>query len=805
MDHAIALCLVSKDPGLIDDLAYVVDCINGFSADAEPPSAAAAAADEPAPWDDAAGDSDLAVLPALLAQADQHLAPHRAKAGAALSLVLRQFPSVAAAKAALPKADGPAPEVVVVDLSHEPGGGLHHADVCAELLQLGERAGHKPRITPHSAVLLLPQDADVAIARARFGNQHVRRAGGPAATRRADLLQIVMDHIDHAHLNRVLARWSTAAEGPAGMAQQIDAFMHMNWGERWDFHAYTGSMVAGFIRSMHQLNAQGGVRCLGGCSEHSLAASAMAGWQLYGRAYVIAVTSGMIDEFRGTLANLRRAAAPGLIVCADSLPSAWYPFQGTMDAENDGPRSMQARGFDQVFIRTPEEVAPKLQEAFGMLARRPAPVFVFATQAALEALLPMPDTLQWPLLEQVAPPATPAQADALDQVVRTINEEPVHMLWQCGRLSAEEHRLVLEISERAGIALADSLTHPGTVSDYHDGRPVPHYLGALSMYGFSRKLYHFLHTEHRINPPQEQCLLFLKRRIDQAATPFSEAKLKRQLRIVQVNRRADHIAPFTDTGLVMDALPFLQQVARRLAVKPEVLALRRAKLAAVARVPEFVASDLIATEPMSMNHFFCRLGQLVRSQVEQRGYRYTGVYDVGRGGISAIRNVPRTGAGFSGWYGRALMGDANSALPYVAATSPHDVLGFVGDGARALVPNVEAQLIAALAARPDAAERNVTVFYLCNGVLSLIQTYLDKRYAHNGLEQVGVPLAAPGRAVVQAGPVQVRRHRISRFDPDGLRDALAARGRINLVEVVLSHNSEGDGLSLASETTWNRQ
>jgi len=47
---------------------------------------------------------------------------------------------------------------------------------------------------------------------------------------------------------------------------------------------------------------------------------------------------------------------------------------------------------------------------------------------------------------------------------------------------------------------------------------------------------------------------------------------------------------------------------------------------------------------MSPNYFFGRLNRLVEVIVSE-DYSYTGVYDVGRG-ISAIRNLSRTGPGF---------------------------------------------------------------------------------------------------------------------------------------------------------------
>lgn len=742
------------------------------------------------------------VLELLLAQCRSYVQQQRRPASSRLFFALEQFESVAQARVALSTQREVFPEVAIVDCRAEEA---FSPDPCGELLGLGADAQPKPNITPHSAVVFLGADEDAALARSRLGNQHVRVAGEGGAWQRADLVRVLMEHVDHAYLNRVFARWSTSVDGPGSVAAQIAEFMDSNWSQDWDFHFYTGSLISGFIHSMHQLIAGTKVGVWGGRTEHQSATSAMAGWQLHGRPYVIAVTSGMIDEFRGTLVNLKRARAPGLVVCADNAPSTWYSFQGTIDGENDGPRQIEARGLDQVFIAKAEDIGPRLAEAFEKLVRRPGPVFVFATQAALEAILPSPEHVQWPAFR--ASPCRPeaGQAQAVERVLQLLNEEPTQWLWQCGRLTPQERELVIDISERAGIALTDSLAHPGTVGEYHEGRRVPQYLGSMSMYAFSRRIYNFLHTDHRLNRFEQQAVLFLKSRIDQSATPFSEAKLKRNMRVVQVTHTPEHIAPFTSLGLVMDALPFLQQVACGLAVRPDVLQMRRAKLAALADMPEAVVSDYIPTEPVSANHFFLRLGALVRRRIEQHGYRYIGVYDVGRGSISAVRNVPRTDQSFSAWYGRALMGDGNMALPYIVSTAAHDVLAFVGDGARAMVPDIERDIVAALASRADVCERNVTVFYVCNGTLSMIQTFLDRRYGYNGVEQVAVQVPpAPAVGAERRGPVEIRRLRLTRFDEDVLDQALAARGRLNIIETVQTHNSDGDGLSLASETTWNR-
>lgn len=663
------------------------------------------------------------------------------------------------------------------------------------------------RLSPHSALMYCALSALAGWMNQVGGNRNLRVIDDDRAARRADLLRIVLDHLEHVHFNRLLARSITSPLLSVSMATEVTRFMRSRWQEHWDFHSYTGSMVAGLIQSMQQNLTGTGVRCFSGCNEHSLAVSAMAGWQLFGRAYVITVTSGMIDEFRGTLANLKRLGAPGLIICADSPENVWYAFQGTHDVENNGCRVIEAKGLRQVFIRKVEEVGACLEQAFAMLAERAEPVFILATQGVLESRPRKPLNVGLPGRgTALDTPLDSSQLQALDQALDLINHEPLHLLWQCGKLSDGQRQRVYVLAERAAIALADSITQPGSVGPYHKGQPVPQYLGPLSLYGFSRRIYHFMHTGHELNGPQSHCVFFLKGKVDQAATPFSEGKLKRQLRIVQVNHEPRHVSPFTDLSLNVPLDVFLDHIERGLQVEPQVLALRRAKLEVLSGISESVAVDQVETLPMTANYFFLRLGNLVRELIEQQGYRYIGVYDVGRCGISALRNVPRTDPGFSGWYGRALMGDGLMALPYIAMTGSGNVLAFVGDGARALVPDIETRLIDGLAGDRGAKKRNVTLFYLTNGLLSLIQTYLDKRYAHNGALQVAVSSAGSlAVSLERAGSICVHRERLVKFDEARLRSLLMCPGQLNIIDVLLAHNSEGDGLSLVSETAWSRQ
>ncbi|ALM52371.1 hypothetical protein [Halomonas huangheensis] len=803
--ETLGICLVSRSSVLVDDVSFVVEQLNHGLAikENEPPSVSECCA--------GAGHLDLErthggrVLEALMAQAEGYLRESMSASRVSLEFVLLHFQSLDSALERLPQdAQRLQVEMIIVDACNDDAPDSDPFDPLLELCQCGRDT--LPRCSPHSALLYCSRQA-LPMWMERIGsNRHLRVPLEDRSASRADILRIAVDHLEHSRFNRMLARSVCHTLPPVSMASEVVRFMSDRWQQNWDLHAYTGSMVAGFIQSVQQQVAGTSVRCCHGCNEHSLAVSALAGWQLYGRTYVIAVTSGMIDEFRGTLTNLKRARAPGLIICGDVPEETWFAFQGTMDIDHDGRRVIEARGLRYVFIRQTSELAAKLEEAFTMLAERPEPVFILSSQPVLESRASR--ALEVPLPSKVEPICrhiNEEQKVRLNESLQLINRAPMHMLWQCGELSEEQRNRVYQIADRAGIALTDAITRPGSVGAYHQGTTVENYLGPLSLYGFSRRVYHFLHDDHDVMGPQRQCLFFLKSKVDQAATPFSEGKLKRQIKVVQVNHEPRHISPFTDLALDIPVDQFLDYIHTHLAVESDVLTSRRERLDRVRALPEAVTVDHIATLPMSANHFFLRLGQLVGELVEAKGYRYTGVYDVGRCGISALRNVPRTNPGFSGWYGRALMGDGLMALPYIATTTDGNVLAFIGDGARNLVPDIEAHLIAGLARDPRSAQRNVTLFYLTNGMLSMIQTYLDKRYACNGERQVMVPMPSRSPVSEQVGSIKLSRQQVVEFDRDALYKALATPGQLNIIDVALAHNSDGDGLSLVSETTWSRR
>ena len=641
------------------------------------------------------------------------------------------------------------------------------------------------------------------------GNYVIRTPHEDEEMRRVDLFRLLMDHLEHTQLNRIATRATRVPTGPVTMATEITRLMNERWGDNWDFHHFTGSMIARFIDSMQTAISGTRVGTYSGCNEHQLATNALAGWQLYERAYVIAITSGMIDEVRGTLSNLKRANAPGLIVCAESPSSIWYAFQGTVDIENNGHDVISARGLRHVFIEQISDIGHHLCSAFQSMEEHPAPTILFATQTALESTgkstTPCQSTkpTSTPLLHQ----PTRQQLQELNVAAEILLSAPTRILWQCGMLTCEEREKVIQVANRAGIALVDGITHAGCITGTLDGTSATNYLGTLSMYGFNCRVHHFLEGMDEdplsATPPW---IFFLKSKIDQSSTPYSEGKLRRRFRIAQVNSNPRHIAPFTHLALEVPLKSFLDHMDDRISreMNPQILQKRQHLLRRISLIRDESPTDRIRTVPMTPNYFFSRLGNLVKNMI-MSGYRYTGVYDVGRCSLSAIRNVPRTGPGFSGWYGRALMGDALMALPYIASMNSQNILAFIGDGARRLVPDIEYQL-ATYAARPSwAGKRNITVFFLGNGSLSMIQTYLDKRHSLNGAAQVNVPIPEiHEQQDVPIGPILVSRRREMEFDPEAFHATLTEPGRLNLLYVTLGHNSDGDGLSLLSESSWNR-
>ncbi len=583
------------------------------------------------------------------------------------------------------------------------------------------------------------------------------------------------------------------------LGHELVRFLADRAGSRWLFLYYTGSVVSSLIAYVEAVTAAEGVVCARGPSEHSLACGAMANWQLFQRPFLIVVTSAMLDELKGTLANLRDARAQGFIVCAENAPDQWFAFQGTTSVDEDIRAVLAAKRIRTVVLQKPATMREDLAEAFAHYEARRGPVVLLATQQVLESTIPLADRPAYPASHVPQGRSRSAATDrTLDQVVDLLNRQPVRMLWQCGGLAPDEAALVSSIAERAGIALCDSLTRPGTVSRYRGSRRVENYLGTLGLYAYSRAVYAFTHTDGELNPADSQCLFALKSRLPQVATPFSRGTLERKLRLGQVTHTAEHVAPFVTYPVVMELIDFLRHMDARLDVDPGVAALRRQ---AIARARETAPDPAarIPTVPVTPNYFFGELNDLLEELITAHGYEYVGLFDVGRCGLSAIRNLSRTGPGFSGWYGRALMGDALLASLSVALTSPHPVLGFVGDGARGLVPDVVPFFIECARNVPGRLRQNVTVFILVNGAHSVISTYQEGLSGRWGGRQMRMPSLVPPDWEERHGGLTIRHQRLQVFDRVLLRARLLEPSGITLFSVFMAHNSDGDGLSLLAD------
>ncbi|WP_157855804.1 hypothetical protein [Streptomyces aureocirculatus] len=612
----------------------------------------------------------------------------------------------------------------------------------------------------------------------------------------ADVICAFADQTQFRHVAQVIRAGSAPRRV---LAQWLHSFLTARAEDTWGLHYYTGSIVTGLIGELERTAERSGNPVLRGPSEHGLACGAMARWQLDEAPFLMVVTNGMVDEFKGTLANLRETHARGFIVCADPDPGGWFPFQGTVHQGEDAREVFRARGLHTFHLDDPGRLAEDLAAAQQAYDADEGPVVLLTTAAVLDT----PATGAGPAPAPAPPARAQVTESAIEPVLRMVNEEPARLLWQCGRLDAEERALTYALARTAGIALADSLTRPGTVSRYHEGAHVPEYLGTLGMMGCSARVHAFLHHEGRLRGRTEQALFMLKSKIAELSTPFTPRALARQLRIVQVTHTPEHMAPYTDHPVVADARGFLRALHNGLAVDPEVVADRRAAIAAT----RDSASDVLhrlPLRPMSPNYFFHQLGDCLTELITRHGYTYTGLYDVGRGGISAVRNLPRTGPGFSGWYGRALMGDALQAVPAVALTRDDNVLAFVGDGANALVPDIVPTLVQQAVQYGRRPAGNVSVFRLIDGGHSVIRTYRETRTAVAADRQTQVLHLQQPEWTCDYGPLTVSHHHLTDVPRDALRERLLRRGTVDLYSVELAHNNEGDGMSPAGALGWQR-
>lgn len=517
----------------------------------------------------------------------------------------------------------------------------------------------------------------------------------------AETVQVFTDLVQARYTNARAILPET--EPPAALATELTRFLADQAGATWGLHFFTGSIIAKLIQDATLIARRQGNPVLRGPNEHSLACGALARWQLHDAPFLLIATSGMANELKGTLANLRDSQSKGFIVFGENEPGWWQPFQGTMHDHEDSRSVFEAYGLQCYYLTDPDRLVDDLTEVFRAYHRRRGPVVLLAAPSVLRHT----GNARVPPIETTATRPQVGE-DMIDAVANLLNRGPNSILWQCGKLDDIERNLVYDLADRAGIALVDSLGRPGTVTRYRDGRQIAEYLGTMSLYGCSPEVWRFLHPSGRLLPRSEYALFFLKSRIPDLATPVAEKVLHEAARVVQVTDTASHLAPFTDLPVVEELQSFLERLTPRVHPDDGIV---RARRDAIARAHQATRDPLaqVPSVPMSHQYFFAKLNEVLTSLIVDHGYDYTGFYDVGRGGVSAIRNLPRTRAGFSGWYGRALMGDAFLAIPSVALSNPGNILGFIGDGAANLVPSIIPTLAQQLRYEAGRVEGNVSI------------------------------------------------------------------------------------------------
>ena len=681
----------------------------------------------------------------------------------------------------------------------------HQPDDLATRLTLWYEALAKAGIatlrSPYSDVVWVPASDFEAVPYQNTLDYRLRVLADEAWVTEAEITALFTTYLQNTFTNRMARKRLKGSDAQITLGVELAACMQARFGQDWILSYYTGSIVSSLINTLDKAASGAGARIALGPNEHSLACGAFIHARLYGRGYLMVLTSSMIDELKGTLANLQQLGARGLIVCADAVESKWFGFQATVNSDADIRRVLEARRIPFVYLQHPEELRSALARVAELLDSHDGPVALIATQAPLEYRTPL----------DPRPDLTPARAPVasvevaghpgIAEAIRIVNQEPVRLLWQCGALDGSERDLALDIAARAGIALSDALSAPGFLPAYVDGRRIPNYLGPLGQYGTSQEVFEYLTTEGKLRPREAQWLFVLKGKLGQIDSPFSDADHARRLRIAQVNKTPAHLAPFAALAIGMPVLDFLRAVREGLAVEPDVLAHREHALAEVRKITDPLSE--IPALPMNPTYFFARLRRAVETLIVERGYRYAGMFDVGHNGTLAVRCLPRTGPSYSGWYGRGLMGDALQATGILATTGDDNVLAVIGDGARHITADILPNIIESLNTKKAPIGKNVSVFYLVNNAFSVINSYQQRMMSKPGGRQMLVSnheaFAEPDASVDVYGTRIVRR-RILHANEAALADDLGAPNRINLFSVPVLNTD--DGISIIDIESW---
>src|ERR1700722_6189944 len=590
------------------------------------------------------------------------------------------------------------------------------------------------------------------------------------------------------------------ATKPSTMADAIADFLIAQAGADWGLHYFTGTGIAKFVDDLEQRAFRNGNPLVRGPSEHSLACSALARWTLDGAPFVIVATTGMHGEFRGTIANHVALRSKGFIICCESRPDQWRPFQGTIHSTADSRPALAAGQLPMVYIGRSSEIASGLAEAFAAYHSGGGPVLLIATREALSANVPLGELPPGQQSPDQLPRAEAVRSAEVDRLAALLNTARHRLLCQVGPLGAGALDLLYSLASKAGIGLVDSAAQPGTVTYRRHGQPVAEYLGLLNKFGTSARVYRYLHSEGELRPAAEQALLFTGTPIPEIDTPFGDTVLGKLAPIQIVEREIDR-APFAGLSIVGDLEAVLRALHERLDIDPQVLAYRQAAIAA-ARDSDGDVIGLLPVLPMTLNYFFRQLRAVFDDLIDQQNYRYTGIYEASRAALHGINALPTTDRGISCWFGSALMGDGLMALPGVLTRRDTNVVAFVGDGCAAMTPDIVPSLVQQLAIDRSAFPHNLSIFRFVNGNLSLIRTARESGQPSAVSAQTAVPSFTPEDYQHQYGSLTVRHRRVVRFGDVPFAEQLVERGTINLYSIVVGHNNEGEGLSPLASLGW---
>lgn len=583
-------------------------------------------------------------------------------------------------------------------------------------------------------------------------------------------------------------------------------------GKRWMFASYTGAVVANMIEYVQHYRRQRHlvrkVPMVHGNSEHALACNALAFSQLHDGVYWIAVTIGMMLDFKGTLLNLVRSRAKGVIVCGEGEPSLHYGCQSMITPAEDVRVILSAMRIPFIEMMDVESLPQRWADFVAVYAQANGPVVILASPRALDATTVLDVTAATvPRPVGTNDHHNPISNHESVQALRDRLEDPSRdiVFVVDSKLSGVEHLLLQRLSLHFAVGVADSVQRPGVVSRERVGQAeslsgYPNYVGTVGIYGTSPSAYRLLFEGGKPRERTQLTLCFLDSKVDQPASPYTVGDIKNAVDIFQVTPHAEEMNPHISNHIqssVEQCLVALLEAPRSLKPFPDL----SRRMAAISSCQQYNPDPMrkLSTAPMSPNHFFYVLCNTLRRQSQESALDYVTVFDAGRFGFSALRNVPRVRPGFSGVYGRGAMGDAIQSLPVIALTHPLTI-AFTGDGARALVPDLSSMLMRTLS--EDNFDGALIVLTALNGTMSMIQTYQERGMFCHASAQVEMPVMLQQPSQWQWAGVNYHRVNMLHFDPGQWRQWCQSKRAVFFVDVLIEHNNADDIYTHLMPNSW---